>query len=355
MYLHISILLVQRYVLFRRWESRVNAVPRHGGLQEIIGSAKRVLLREKSREPEMTKYSTIAAVVFLCGLVGYTNSQENVDDVINKVSNLIDTKNLNASGIDLSAINASAVPVLDEAKNLFKQKCEKNGDEGSFEKATKAKDKVEECIKSFVNLTQLEAEMDRYKPTGDLDVVFRRYCNKTPKLKKCVSDFADAFEPCLEPSEKETKKILLNITESLLTFVCFKEGDRIALFISANGPECLESKRQEIENCINATFGKYIPPMDAINGSSIGLDRIEHLLVLGNKECGDISTVQSCIVKELEKCSDPTPANIVDSIFNFILRATPCKTMVAALNAAPTSTNSLLLTLSLVLLSLRLF
>lgn len=300
----------------------------------------------------MSKYSTIAAVVFLCGLVGHTNSQENVDDVINKVSNLVDPKNFNVSGIDLSAINASAIPALDEAKNLFKQKCEKNGGEGAFENASKAKDKVEECIKSFVNLTQLEAEMEKYKPTGDLDVVFRRYCSKTPKLKKCVSDFTDAMEPCLEASEKETKKILLNITDSLLNFVCFKEGDRIALFISANGPECLESKHQEIENCINATFGKYIPPMDANNGSFVGLDRIERLLVLGSKECGDISTVQGCIVKELEKCSDPTPANIVDSISNFILRATPCKNVVAGLNAASTSTISLLLTSSLVLLSL---
>ncbi|XP_076299993.1 27 kDa hemolymph protein-like [Lasioglossum baleicum] len=302
----------------------------------------------------MNKYWTVTAVVFLCGLVGHTNSQENVDDVVNKVSNLIDPKSLNASGIDLAAINASAIPALNEAKNLFKQKCEKNGGEGAFEKATKAKDKVEECIKSFVNLTQLESEMEKYKPTGDLDVVFRRYCSKTPKLKKCVSDFTDATEPCLEASEKETKKTLLNITDSLLNFVCFKEGDRIALFISANGPECLQSKQQEIENCINATFGKYIPPMDANNGSLMGLDRINHLLVLGNKECGDISTVQACIVNDLEKCSDPTPANIVDSIFNFILRATPCKNVVPGLNAAPTSTISLLLTSSLVLLSLRL-
>ncbi|XP_076653291.1 27 kDa hemolymph protein-like [Halictus rubicundus] len=320
----------------------------------MISSAKRVLLREKSREPAMTKSSTIVALVLLCGFFGHTNSQENADDVINKVSNLIDPKTLNASGIDLSAINASAIPALNEAKNLFKQKCDKNGGEGTFENAMKAEEKLEECIRSFVNLKQLETEMEKYKPTGDLDVVFRRYCSKTPKLKKCMSNFTDATEPCFEPSERETKKILLNVTDSLLNFVCFKEGDRIALFISANGPECLESKQHEIENCINATYSKYIPSMDANNGSLIGLDLIEHLFVLGNKECGDVSTVQSCIVKELEKCSDPTPANIVDSIFNFILRATPCKNVVPGLNAAATSMISLLLTSSLVLLSLRL-
>ncbi|KZC14568.1 27 kDa hemolymph protein, partial [Dufourea novaeangliae] len=145
---------------------------------------------------------------------------------------------------------------------------------------------------------------------------------------KCVSNFTAAIEPCLEPAEKENKKIIQNITDSLLNFVCFKEGDRIALFISANGPECLQSKQQEIGNCVNATFGKYVPPIDPNSGSLVGLDSLP-TLVLGQKECGDISTVQGCIVKELEKCSDPTPANIVDSIFNFILRVTPCKDVMA--------------------------
>lgn len=300
----------------------------------------------------MIKYSTITAVVYLCGLVGLTSSQENVNDVLNKVSN--DLKTINASALpDLSTLNASAIPVLDEAKNLFKQKCEKNGGQGVFENAVQAKDKLEECLKSFVNIKDLVAEMEKYKPTGDLDIVFRSYCQKTPKLKKCVSDFTAAIEPCLEASEKENRKILLNITDSLLNFVCFKEGDRIALFISANGPECLQSKQKEIENCVNITFAKYIPPMDANNGSFIGLNRIDHLLVLGSKECGDISTVQSCIVKELEKCSDPTPANIVDSIFNFILRVTPCKDLVASLSAASTFTISLLLTSSLVVFLMK--
>jgi len=38
------------------------------------------------------------------------------------------------------------------------------------------KDELQECIKSLVNVTELQAEMELAKPTGDLDAVFRKYC-----------------------------------------------------------------------------------------------------------------------------------------------------------------------------------
>ncbi|KZC14569.1 27 kDa hemolymph glycoprotein, partial [Dufourea novaeangliae] len=120
----------------------------------------------------------------ILGLLGYTNSQGNMpnaDDALNKISNIIDINNLNASAIpDLYTLNTSAIPALEEAKNLFKDKCNKNGGEGAFEHANQANENMKQCLKSFVNVTQLQEEMERYKPTGDLDVVFKNYCHKTP-------------------------------------------------------------------------------------------------------------------------------------------------------------------------------
>lgn len=52
----------------------------------------------------------------------------------------------------------------------------------------------------------------------------------------------------------------------------------------------------------------------------------------------NISSFQTCAVAELEKCNDPTPANIVDSIFNFIKRVTPCENLLNAQSAAATGT-----------------
>ncbi|XP_053987765.1 27 kDa hemolymph protein-like [Hylaeus volcanicus] len=304
----------------------------------------------------MTKYLTATVVVILCGLLGYTNSQgslPNTDEVLNKVSNVLDLNSLNVSSIpDLESLNTSAIPALNDARNLLKQKCDQNGGEGAFETADRAKGEIAQCLKSFVNVTKLQEEMEKYKPTGDLDIVFKNYCRKTPMLKSCVSNFTAAIEPCLEPKEKENKKIIQNITDSLLSFICFKEGDRIALFISADGPECLQSKQQDIGNCLNATFGSYLPPVDSNGGLLGGLESLPSL-ILGPKECSDVSKLQTCIVNKLETCSDPTPANIVDSIFNFIFRVTPCRGLTTARSAASSRSTISLLTTSIVFLLLR--
>jgi hypothetical protein len=37
-----------------------------------------------------------------------------------------------------------------------------------------------------------------------------------------------------------------------------------------------------------------------------------------------MTDLQICVVKALETCSEPTPANIVDSMFNFVRKMTPC-------------------------------
>lgn len=49
-------------------------------------------------------------------------------------------------------------------------------------------------------------------------------------------NYTSTLDVCLEESEKESKTIVQNVTEALLTFVCHDEGDRIACntFISLN-------------------------------------------------------------------------------------------------------------------------
>lgn len=263
--------------------------------------------------------SMLTACVLLCGVIGYTNSQGNVpaaDEVLDKVSGMVTIPELNN-------LNTSALPSVDEVKNLFKQKCEKNGGPDAFPRANLAQEEMQQCLTSLINVTELQADMEKYKPTGDLDIVFKKYCRKSPILKRCVTNFTAAIEPCLEEKERENKRIVQNITDSLLGFICFKEGDRIALFISAGGPECFQEKQQKIQDCLNNTFGSYIPASH-INAMP-GLDALPSL-IFGRKECMDFMNLQTCVVRELEACEDPTPANIVDSILTFVLRTTPCNT-----------------------------
>ncbi|XP_014475442.1 PREDICTED: 27 kDa hemolymph protein-like [Dinoponera quadriceps] len=275
------------------------------------------------------KRTIFTAVVLFLGLLGHTHSQDNVpsaDEVIRQVGGVVDLPQLNN-------LDTSALPNAEETRNLFKEKCAKNGGPDAFDKADQAKTEMEQCLKSLINITELQAEMELHKPNGDLDVVFKKYCNKRSILRACVSNFTGVVEQCLDEKERENKKIVMNITDSMLEFICYKEGDRIALFIAAGGPECFQAKQQAVQDCANRTLSGYIPKTDPSN--ILGLESLPSL-AFGNKECTDMNNLQACMVKELETCPDPTPANIVDSIFNFIKRVTPCENLLNAQSAAAT-------------------
>lgn len=54
------------------------------------------------------------------------------------------------------------------------------------------------------------------------------FTRKSPDFKDCVTNYTSVIDVCLDESEKDTKKILMVVTEALLSFVCHEDGDRIA-------------------------------------------------------------------------------------------------------------------------------
>ncbi|XP_032680817.1 27 kDa hemolymph protein-like [Odontomachus brunneus] len=274
------------------------------------------------------KHTTFTAVVLLLGFLGHTHSQEFGENLS------VPDEKLREMIPELANVDTSALPSVEEAKNLFKEKCTRNGGADAFDNVHDAQVKVEQCLKSLINVTELQAEMELHKPNGDLDLVFKKYCNKRSILRACVSNFTEVLEQCLDEKERENKKIVMNITDSMLEFICFKEGDRIALFIAAGGPECFQAKQQAVQDCANKTLSGYIPKSDP--SGLIGLESLPRLN-FESKECTDMNNLQACVVKELETCTDPTPANIVDSIFNFVKKVTPCENILNAQSAAATA------------------
>ncbi|XP_043281570.1 27 kDa hemolymph protein-like [Venturia canescens] len=267
-----------------------------------------------------------AAILFFVNLalIGGSLGQEEIalaDSVLQKASEVT----------NLQGLNASALPV-EEAKNAFKNKCQTNGGADAYTNAENAAKEIASCMQNLVNVTLLQDEIERAKPTGDLDIVFRKYCNKSPTLKTCVKNFTDTVGTCFTQKERDNINIVQNITDQLLNFVCFKEGDRIALFIAAGGPECFTSKQSVIQDCVNSTFGSYVPAEGLSTPNLNGMDNLP-LLLLDSKECSDIERLQTCMVRELETCNDPTPGNIVDSLFNFIKKVTPCENLLSKARA----------------------
>jgi len=109
----------------------------------------------------------------------------------------------------------------------------------------------------------------------------------------------------------------INITKSLLEFVCHENGNQIALFIAEEGPECFNSKVDELQECFNTTMGKYfgneMPTMDNLP-----------TLIIKEDNCRDMDRLEACVVKELELCKESTPANLVEALFRFVRKETPC-------------------------------
>lgn len=82
--------------------------------------------------------------------------------------------------------------------------------------------------KIYVQTTKDFLLLEKAKPNGNLDLVFNKYCNKRSDALECVDEFTKSLDPCLSTEEKEQKVVFINITKSLLEFVCHENGNQIA-------------------------------------------------------------------------------------------------------------------------------
>lgn len=98
-----------------------------------------------------------------------------------------------------------------------------------------------------------------------------------------MENFTAIIEPCLEPQEIEGKKTFVKIFKNLLNFVCFKDGDQIALFIAEKGPECFNDRKDDLITCMNGTFYKHLPSQKEIENK--GIPQALPALVMGAEQC----------------------------------------------------------------------
>ncbi|KAH8366633.1 hypothetical protein KR084_008754 [Drosophila pseudotakahashii] len=251
---------------------------------------------------------------------------------------------------------------INDAKELFRNKCiEVAGEEAggaAYVEIESGFMVLTDCLNGLVNYTAMQAEIQEASPKGELDVVFNKYCSRRSMAVQCVDVFTAQLLPCLVQEERDGQDVIKQIIQSLLNFVCHKDGDQIALFIAEKGPECIESQKDNIQQCVNNTFSEYI------NLSDLQDNRIKTIpkLTVGQKQCDEMLNLQACVVSKLEQCSDITPANLVESMFNFIRNQTLCRDnqkspLVAAAAAAsrgfPQTTNNVLPYLAFCLLIIR--
>ncbi|KAK5644383.1 hypothetical protein RI129_005683 [Pyrocoelia pectoralis] len=248
-------------------------------------------------------------VLFIC--IGTTLCDQpdlptELDSIQNTLNEIPGFENFNKS-----------TPTLDEVLDAAKLKCEKNGGAEAFNNLMVAKDEIQKCVESNFNFTQIEAELTEKRKTGSMDDVFAKYCGKRSIVDDCLKNFTEAVSPCLENVEKSSLKLLLNITDNLIEFGCYKDGDRIAMFLAEGGLECIRNKSEGIEDCFNKTLRHRVPQTFSLTALP--------LFVINEEGCDDFSKLHSCVTGVLETCQDHTPANLVDAAFKYTRRSTPCK------------------------------
>ncbi|KAH8387358.1 hypothetical protein KR093_006589 [Drosophila rubida] len=246
-------------------------------------------------------------------------------------ANIKDLNELGAQYLPAGYSNAN-VTVAD-LQRLLRQKCEKANaaqpagsqpvDAGKLSgNIEQAAGQLLQCVSGLVNVTTVLDEVEEAKPKGDLDVVFERYCLRLPNVTRCLDEFNAAVLPCLTREERNHNAMMRRIVGKLLDFVCYKNGDQIALFIAEEGPECLEQHKDNIGTCLQNTFGHYLP-------SELNVTRLElPELVLGPRQCVELLNFENCVLHHLERCNNITPSNIVESMFRYVRRESNCQQII---------------------------
>lgn len=215
-------------------------------------------------------------------------------------------------------LNGAELPNFEDVKNVLKDKCIKeSGSDAAYEEVEQATENFNACFQKLIDISALPEEIENAKPNGNLDTVFNKYCNKRNEVLECVDSLTKSFDPCLTTEERDQKVMYVNIAKSLLEFICHENGNQIALFIAEEGPECFTSKETALRECYNNTVGKYF------NGETPSIESLPSLIIK-EENCRDMDKLETCVVKELEKCKESTPANLVEALFRFVRKETPC-------------------------------
>lgn len=174
------------------------------------------------------------------------------------------------------------LPSIDEIKRVAKDKCAKvSGGDAAYEAIERGVEDLKTCTSGLVDVEQLQKEIHDAEPRGELDTVFNKYCRKRDTATGCMETFTALLEPCLQPNEIEAKQTFVNMFKKFLNFVCYKDGDHIALFIAEKGPECFDQRKDDLINCVNSTFTSYVPADLNTNA----LPTVLPELVIGQKQC----------------------------------------------------------------------
>ncbi|CAH1155992.1 unnamed protein product [Phaedon cochleariae] len=251
-------------------------------------------------------------VVLVC--VGYISCQGfndiDIDDGL---------KDLQENIPELGSLNRTNLPNAEDVEKVLRDKCAQNGATDAVDLLKAEQENAKLCIEAYVNVTVVQEELGEAEKSGSMDEVFGKYCKLWPDMYACFENATNIARQCMAGQEETSFNRSLVILNDLQEFVCFKDGDRLAMFVAEGGVECVKERKDEVQRCFNETLGSRIPNSDELSITSLPT------FMFTQRDCDDFDKVRTCINTELEKCKESTPANIVDAFFKFLKKQMPCE------------------------------
>nr|AEE62354.1 unknown [Dendroctonus ponderosae] len=232
---------------------------------------------------EVSNARAIVAIAFLLGLVSAQSF------------------NLNSTQLDVAAL-----------EKALQDKCQKADADPDLQGPKAA---VQACLDLYVNVTQVQQELQVASQSGSMDEVFGKYCRQFPQVYQCLQNGTLSLRRFLSTQEAAHLDRGLAVLQDMQEFMCVKDGDRLALFVAEGGVQCLTEQQEPLQACFNSTGL-------AEDGADPSLALLE--AVASPKACSDFDSLRGCVNEALEHCKDTTPANIIDATFKFLKKQIDC-------------------------------
>jgi len=210
----------------------------------------------------------------------------------------------------------------------FPERCLANGGEEVLNEYLVEQENLIYCMMTQFDLEEMQGEIETKRKTSDLDLVFKKYCSDhVPAARECLASFLAASAPCLAEEERPGLNVTLDMVDSGLQFACHGDGDRIALFLSEGGVECVTANKKELLTCVKKSVPEAFSPVQRRrNANSM------HFYVFQKENCRKGDAIIRCVEETLlSRCEDPTPSNLLHGLLTAMRTATPC----SAVSSAP--------------------
>lgn len=213
---------------------------------------------------------------------------------------------------------------LEDLRDSFFAQCREQGISEPEDFLERVRDNAMRCVLDNLNVTEIQADITKHMENSDLDVLFSSRCQTLPPIMlSCARDRLGELEQCLNDTQraKNYTETLMAGLEAAVDFLCFKDGERIAIFLGEKGQECVSSNQtgQDLQKCLKEH------DLYDENGEGVG-DTISSLVYGYSEEnCRRLFIAHDCVAGALKHCDDPTPSNVVDSLLNAFEGPLPCK------------------------------